>query len=140
MRKSQFSASSNPPVIATPLIAPISGLVRCGKGPRPRLDDDPRVPPYSADAIAASVEAVTKAQEAVADAAATLAATDPAFDAFDAARAVGARFCWWPQETNRDPRRFHYQGQPLTDAEVTGLGPHSLRRAITNGAILEVPQ
>ena len=32
MRKSQLSASSKPPVIATPLIAPISGLVRDGNG------------------------------------------------------------------------------------------------------------
>ena len=34
MRKSQFSASSNPPVTATPLIAPMSGFLRAGKGPR----------------------------------------------------------------------------------------------------------
>ena len=37
IRKSQLSASSNPPVTATPLIAPISGLVRRGKGPRAPL-------------------------------------------------------------------------------------------------------
>ena len=34
IRKSQFSASSNPPVMATPLIAPMSGLVTFGNGPR----------------------------------------------------------------------------------------------------------
>ena len=33
-RKSQLSASSKPPVMATPLIAPISGLVSFGNGPR----------------------------------------------------------------------------------------------------------
>ena len=37
IRKSQLSASSNPPVTATPLIAPISGLVRRGNGPRAPL-------------------------------------------------------------------------------------------------------
>src|SRR6266480_3843319 len=34
MRKSQFNATSNPPVTATPLIAPISGFVRRGNAPR----------------------------------------------------------------------------------------------------------
>ena len=33
-RKSQLSASSNPPVMATPLTAPISGLLTFGNGPR----------------------------------------------------------------------------------------------------------
>ena len=37
IRKSQLSASSNPPVMATPLIAPISGLVNRGNGPRAPL-------------------------------------------------------------------------------------------------------
>ena len=32
-RKSQFDAYSSPPVTATPLIAPIKGLVRVGNGP-----------------------------------------------------------------------------------------------------------
>ena len=34
MRKSQLSASSNPPVTATPLMAPMRGLTNLGKGPR----------------------------------------------------------------------------------------------------------
>jgi hypothetical protein len=48
-RKSQLSASSKPPVTATPLIAPITGLVRRGNGPRTpsrlRLPSAPVPPP-----------------------------------------------------------------------------------------------
>ena len=48
-RKSQLSASSNPPVIATPLTAPISGLLSLGNGPRMpspfRLPSLPLPPP-----------------------------------------------------------------------------------------------
>ena len=51
-RKSQFSASSKPPVMATPLTAPMSGLVSAGNGPRtpsalgdPSAPVPPRLPP-----------------------------------------------------------------------------------------------
>jgi hypothetical protein len=39
-RKSHFNANYNPPVTATPLISPITSLVRGGKGPR-SLDPPP---------------------------------------------------------------------------------------------------
>ena len=42
-RKSHASATSNPPVIATPLIAPISGVVTAGIGPR-TVDSSPAAP------------------------------------------------------------------------------------------------
>jgi hypothetical protein len=101
---------------------------------------DPRVPPYSSDDIAAAEKAVVKAEKALEKAAATLADTPSSFDAFANARESNSRFVWWPQDRDRDPRRFRFRGQPITDDEVAGMGPHSLRRAITLGAILEVPQ
>jgi hypothetical protein len=100
---------------------------------------DPRTPPYSADAIAAAEKAVKAAEKAVKDAAATLAATDPAFDAFANAREVGAKFVWWPMEQNRDPRRYRFRGQPISDEKVAEMGHHSLRHGIEVGGIIEVP-
>ena len=41
MRKSQFSASSNPPVMATPLTAPMSGFEIFGNGPRTPVEFTP---------------------------------------------------------------------------------------------------
>ena len=52
-RKSQLRASSNPPVTATPLTAPISGLATCGNGPRVPVDVAPPSAPLPATEVAA---------------------------------------------------------------------------------------
>ncbi|CAB4636668.1 unannotated protein [freshwater metagenome] len=61
MRKSQFSASSKPPVIATPLTAPMSGFEILGKGPRtpveftpPSAPVPPRLPAVSPSSLRSS--------------------------------------------------------------------------------------
>jgi hypothetical protein len=114
---------------------------RCScDGFEPECFHDPTESPYTAADIAKAEKAVKAAEKAVAEYAATLAETPAAFDAFANAREAGAMYVWWPQDIHRDPRKFHYRGQPLTADELTNLGPHSLRRAITNGAVIEVPQ
>ena len=56
-RKSQFSASSNPPVTATPLIAPISGFDSRGSGPRVRCPE-PESPVELSSFVSAGPELV----------------------------------------------------------------------------------
>jgi len=100
---------------------------------------DPLATPYSDEEISAAEMAVTKAETALATAETKLAGVAPTIDVFENARRQNAPYVWWPQDRSRDPRTHRWQGQPLTAEEVAGMGPHSLRRAITTGAVLEVP-
>jgi hypothetical protein len=100
---------------------------------------DPTESPYTPADITKAEKAVKTAEIAVAEYAKVLADTPAAFDAFANAREAGAAFVWWPMEQNRDPRRYRFRGQPISDEKVAEMGHHSLRHGIEVGGIIEVP-
>lgn len=101
-------------------------------------DHDAADPPFTAADFKAARNAVTAAEGALTKAEKHLADTAPYFDAAAGAVDQDARFVWWPQNRLVDPRRFRWQGQPVTDEELAALGVHELRRLISAGAVIEV--
>jgi len=95
--------------------------------------------PYPDKELAAAIATAAAAQKAVAEAIETLALAPQDVDVFAAAKTVGALYVWWPQETNVDPRKRRYRGQPATDAEIQSLGIHGIRKALADGGLIEVP-
>lgn len=99
---------------------------------------DAREAPWSAADLAAAAKRVTARAADLADAEATLADTPSHYDAALEARKAGSRHVWWPANRNVDPRRYRYQGQPITAEELATLGVAKVRRLLVSGDILEV--
>ncbi len=102
-------------------------------------DHDPLEQPYSDAELRAADAAVSRAERQLVVAEKALAAAEDSasVDVAEVCKAAGVRFAWWPMKRFVDPRRYQYQGKPLTSQEVTDLGPIALKRFVNDGAIVE---
>jgi hypothetical protein len=100
---------------------------------------DPRMAPHSDADLAAAEKTIDKATKTLSKAEATLADTPSSFDCFEAARAQGNRYVWWPKDKYVDPKLRRWRGQPISDEKVAEMGHHSLHHGVQVGAIIEVP-
>jgi hypothetical protein len=110
----------------------------CDGFPPDACNHDPRESPHSETDLKDAETAIATAETRLAAAETKLASTDPSFDCLAAAREAGALYVWWPTDKFRDPRKYRWRGEPVSDADVVKSGPHELRRMLNAGAIVEV--
>jgi hypothetical protein len=110
----------------------------CDGFPPDACNHDPREWPYSDADLKDAETAIREAETRLAAAETRLASIEPSFDCLEAAREAGALYVWWPADKWRDPRRYRWRGQPVSDADVVAAGPRELRRMLNAGAIVEV--
>jgi hypothetical protein len=111
---------------------------KCDGFPPDACSHDPREAPHSETDLKDAEAGIATAETRLAAAETRLASIEPSFDCLAAAREAGSMYVWWPMDKVRDPRRYHWRGQPVSDADVVASGPHELRRMLNAGAIVEV--